>query len=1820
MTLSRVLRLISLIPILFAVPAIAQDGVQDGPQNAVPDHRYVYTQDVDFYGADLTNLFDTTQIACERACSAQSACVAFTFNKRSNACFPKSAITDKQPYSGAMSASKLPTDPQVLSSAAVRAADLGFLSMNDLESAGIFVGNNARRLPVGDANLDDLIAAMVSSSQTGATRSALGWAGKAVAVSDRADLWVRYARLSLREAKRDGNSNRTRNRREAVSAAINAYLRASDAGARVDALAVMAEALEANRRGRDMIPALRLAFSITPRDDLDAALDEAIGKYGFRIVEHRVDNNAAAPRICAEFSEKLVQAGVDYEPFVRIEGKGLVVQADESQLCIDGVEHGVRYNVTFRQGLPAGSGEALHKDVRLVLYVKDRNPVVRFPGRAYVLPRSAQAALPVETVNVDTLDLKLRRVSDRNLVRAIRESYFGKPLSTYEDQQFSSDLAEEIWTGKGDVQNTLNADMTTRLPMGDVLAGETAGIYALSASVPGQDPYDYPAATQWFVLSDLGLSTWVGVDGMQVSVRRLADTAPRSGVKLTLISRANAVLGEVTSDADGFAAFPAGLTRGSGAASPALLMAEDGGQDIAFLPLTDPAFDLSDRGVEGRPPSPPIDTFLTTDRGAYRVGDTIYATALTRDAQAKALTDLPVTAILKRPDGVEYSRHLSQNAAAGGHVFAMQLGFDVPRGAWRLDILSDVDGPALASQTVLVEDFLPERIDFDITLPDAPLRITGSPPVSVDVRYLFGAPGADLAVQGDLRLGATREIAGWDGYQFGRYDTRFGTRTRSIGDAVTDAQGKATLALQLPELNEDPGMPLEAQVILRVSEGSGRPVERRLTKPIVPETAMIGIKPNFDDVLPEGSEASFNLIALDPDGQPADMPVRWTLNKVETRYQWYQLYGNWEWEPTTRRIRQDTGEVTLGSTPLALTAPTEWGEYELVVERIGTPYAASSVQFYSGWYGGDGATDTPDRLDLSLSETEFSVGDTVQVRLVPKSDGVALISVLSNQVIERKAVAVTAGENLIPLEVTDAWGSGAYVTASVLSGMDEATGQNPTRSLGLAHAAVRPDNKALSVSFDTPEVVDGQAGTMRATVLVNGIKSGETAYVTLAAVDVGILNLTGFKAPDTTDHYFGQRRLGVEMRDVYGRLIDGMNGAMGAVRSGGDAAASAQVQSPPPTEELMAFFTGPVQVGPDGRAEVEIIRPAFNGTIKLMAVAWSDSAVGDASKDVVARDPVVVTASLPRFLAPGDQSRLLLELVHATGGSGDMGLQFLADAGVALTGAPTTVTLADQGSQRLSIPVSAREIGDHLITVVLTTPDGKELRKVLTMPVRDNDPEIAVTRQFALGVGETFTFDGNVFAGLRLGTGTATLTAGPLARFDVPGLLRQLDRYPYGCTEQVTSGAMPLLYLSSMAQAAGIGEPAQIDEKIGKAIERILTRQASNGAFGMWRAQSGEFWLDAYVSDFLSRARREGHSVPDLAFAQAMDNLRNRISYAPDFDEGGEDIAYALLVLAREGAASMGDLRYYADTKMNDFGTPLAAAQLGAALAAYGDQVRADTMFRRAGVLLLRDRDRRRAWRSDFGTNLRDTAGVLKLTAEAGSSAIDAATLVSWVGSDKKNLSTQEAAQVVLAAHALTSPEAVPGLKVDGQSVNGPVVKLLSDADPTPAVIENISDIAMDVTMTAYGVPEVPPTAGGYGYAITRSYYTMDGAPAQGPIASGDRMVVVLEVKPFEKVGARLILDDPLPAGFEIDNPNLLRSGEVGGLDWLKTKEAENAEFRSDRFVAAVNHQNSDAFRLAYIVRAVTPGTYHHPAATVTDMYRPEYRANTDTGAVTVTP
>lgn len=1781
-----------------ALPVTAQ------AQDLIPAKRFALTQGVDRPGGDIATAFDTTQEACETACTANAACTEFTYNTAKGACFIKKDAGAESPFAAAMSGIVLTRDAAAEQRAQSRRADLTFVQdweVSQLTAQALGLSDAYRNDGVG---LEDRRQAAADAEADGNLDSAFRHMGDAANLSDSYADWSEFSRLLLAAAAVD-EPNAGSLREQAYWAAANGYLRARTPEEQRDVLLPMAEALEFLGRGSDGLKALRLAHEIAGGEETAGLLAEATGKYGFRILENRVEADSARPRLCATLSEDLVPAGVDYANFVRTPDPTLTVTAQGRDICVGGVTHGQTVSITLREGLPAADGQVLMQSVDITSYIRDRSPAVRFAGRAYVLPRAGDPALPVETVNTTTLDLTLYRVTDRNLIASVQSGYLSAPLADWQESDFSSKTGTEVWNGTATVTQDLNRDVTTRLPMREALANQPSGVFALKAAIPGVDPYETPAGWQFFTVSDLGLTTLSGTDGLHVFVLSLGSAEPKPGIALQLLSTGNEVLATATTDNAGHAMFDAGLTRGTGAAAPGMVIAREGVSDLTFLSLTDPEFDLSDRGVEGREAAPPVDLFVTTDRGAYRAGETIYATALARDGDAKAITGLPLTAILRRPDGIEYSRHLATDTA-GGYVFAMPVAGSAPRGVWRIDMLADLDAAPLASRTLLVEDFLPERIDFALSLPDTPLAVTDRPALTIAAKYLFGAPGADLAVEGETLIRAAKELQGWQGYSFGRADDPFSAVVQSIDPTRTDEAGNVTFPLTLPTVSATT-QPLEALVAIRVAEGSGRPVERKLTKALTPSQPLIGIKPAFDGVLPENGEARFTLVGVGLDGKATPLPVKWTLTRVETTYQWYQSYGAWMWEPVTTRTRVSEGDITLNG-PTEIAAPVKWGEYELAVES--PTGAAASLPFSAGWFAAADVSSTPDTLDLSLDKAAYAAGDTATLRLVPRFAGTALITVLSDRVIAMQAVKVTMGENTIALPVTDDWGAGVYVTASVLRPMDASAGHNPARALGLAHAAIAPGPRALSAEIIAPAESAPRA-PLDVSVKLTGITAGDTAYVTLAAVDQGILNLTAFTPPDPQAYYFGQRKLGVGIRDIYGRLIDGLNGAQGTVRSGGDAGAQARLQAPPPTEQLVAFFTGPVTVGADGIAKASFDLPAFNGTVKLMAVAWSGTGIAQASADVLVRDPVVVTASLPRFLAPGDQSRLLLEIVHATGPAGEMPLAITA-TGLTLGTAPASVTLTEQGKAAIAIPVTATDAGLQTITVTLTTPDGKALVKTLTLPVQSNAPETSRISRFDLKQGETFTFDAAALDGLT--NGRATLAAGPIARLNAPGVLAALDRYPYGCTEQMTSRAMPLLYLDTVAQALDLPHGEDLRARLQESITEILTNQGAEGGFGLWQAGSGDFWLDAFVTDFLSRAKAKGLKVPDTAYRLALDNLRNQVNYAADFDNGGEALAYALYVLAREGAANIGDLRYYADVKAYSFATPAAVAQLGAALAAYGDQTRADTLFQQAEAQLQPD-DTAQTWRSDYGSPYRDAAALLTLATESGSQAIDTEAITNRIATHSGPLSTQEATWTLLAARALT--DGTPNILIDGAPATGPLVRLLGE---TPVAVENTGPDTT-LTVTSFGIPVTPEPAGGNGYAITRSYYTLTGEPADtATVKAGTRLVAVLEVTPFDNGQARLMVTDPLPAGFEIDNPNLLSSGQITealGLDLLT--ETAHSEFRQDRFLSAVDRSDNQPFRLAYVVRAVTPGSYTHPAASVEDMYQPDFRAHGDTGRVNVT-
>ncbi len=550
---------------------------------------------------------------------------------------------------------------------------------------------------------------------------------------------------------------------------------------------------------------------------------------------------------------------------------------------------------------------------------------------------------------------------------------------------------------------------------------------------------------------------------------------------------------------------------------------------------------------------------------------------------------------------------------------------------------------------------------------------------------------------------------------------------------------------------------------------------------------------------------------------------------------------------------------------------------------------------------------------------------------------------------------------------------------------------------------------------------------------------------------------------------------------------------------------------------------------------------------------------------------------------------------------------------------PATVDLTAGGRAVLDLPLRATAVGEHTYRISLTTPDGHLLTRELRLTVQYTDPETARTSQFVLAPGERYRLNDAVLAGFRPSTARATLVAGAGAALDLPGSILRLFTYPYGCTEQIASSLLPLLLAPETVTELGLLTEAEVREQVQAGIDRILTRQGRTGRFGVWSAGGHDLWLDAYATDVLLLAEAHGAQVPATALRMALDNLHNQVARAGTMQDGAAAYAYAFYVLARAGEAAIGDLRYYAGSLAERFDTPLAAAHLGAALAAYGERERAEAMFVQARDLALAGVEPD-GWRTDYGTVLRDRAGLLALAVEAGSRVVDRVQLANLIaqGGPVNRRSTQEVAWALRAAVALGAE--AQGLVLDGRPVVGDVVQLY---DGKPVTLRNSGDTGVTVTVTTFGVPKVAPEAGGVGYTITRSHYTPDGAQADlNAVGVGDRVVVVLEVRPDRGVaGGRLIIDDALAASFEIESANLLREGDIRALDWLAViSDAEMTEARSDRFLAAVEWTSDAPLRLAYVMRAVSPGTFHYPAAKVEDMYRPGNYAVSATDRVTVRP
>ncbi|XBQ17559.1 MAG: alpha-2-macroglobulin [Oceanicaulis sp.] len=1584
-------------------------------------------------------------------------------------------------------------------------------------------------------------------------------------------------------------------------------------------------------------PALQSRPADAPRAAPEADQD-------FAYLRYAINEDSTAPELCLTFSAAL-DPDTDYSAYVAVdEPVSLGVQG--SRLCVGGLNFGQTRTITLREGLPSADGRALESDVETVLSFDDRPAYVGFSGSGIILPRIESDGLAIETVNVDAVEVTVRRLNDRAL--AFRELTDGFTAAEGEWSWTSSreepgELGVEIYRGRVDTAGPANAPQTTVIPVAETIGVLEPGAYYVelydAAALEREDREPGARAARWLIVTDLAFTTYRGETGLETIVRSLDTARTLAGVEVQLIAVSNEILATRVTGADGRASFPAALVNGQDGDRPRLLTAYGPSGDFAVLDLQRAPVDLSDAPVSGRAPSGVADAYVYLDRGIYRPGETIRATALYRGPAGEAVADRAGSLTLYQPNGLEYAvRRFERAPDAGGIQFDFDLPAAAARGVWRLAAALDGVG-TVGQQSFQVEDFVPQRVALDLTADDeTPMRAGETRPIEADVRFLYGAPGAGLPIEGTARVQTDPSpFEGYGEYSFGLHDEPFGEEMFDLPRTTADGAGEASIPVEIGRRGADATRPLRVRAVIRVQEPGGRAVSDDVRIPYRPRDLYLGLKPEFSGRAERNASAAFSLVALDAAGAPRAADAQWRLVRNDVDYDWYRTSGGeWRWRRTETVVPISDGAVRLSGQGAATieTPPLDWGDYEITVSANGQELASRS--FWVGWGGRteDGEA-APDQVRVAGPEAPVAVGGEAVVTVRAPYAGRADIVVATDRVISLRQMELGEEGAEVRLPVTAAWGQGAYVMVTVHTPRDPVDQPLPRRAVGVAYVPVDIDARTFEIELGAPQLAEPN------TIVEIPVRAAggpdEPVFMTLAAVDEGVLLLTRHQSPDPVDFIFGKERLGVDLLDDYGRVLDPNQGAAAQMRSGGDQIGGAGLSVVP--TETIALFEGPVSLGRNGEGVIRLDLPDFNGELRLMAVAWSRSGLGAASQPMTVRDPVAAELILPRFLAPGDTAEATLTLDNVDGPEGVYAAAIDAEGAVAVRNGETEGQLPRGERVDTPVTIAGDSEGIGRLALSVTGPDGFAASSAY--PIQIRSPWLPETRsqQIILGPGESYSPAPQLLDGFTPGSGSVQVSASATP-IDAAALYASLRLYPYACTEQVTSMAMPLVYAGRLSALAGTDGPEDANLEVRRTLETVLSRQGADGAFGMWRMGDGDAsaWLGAYTTDFVARAAAAGHPVPPAALDRALAALQP-VSQGEIWRSGYEDpnpnprwtsdtreaiidrsAAYALYVLARAGQADRSRLRYMHDERLSAIASPLARAQIGAALAAVGDEARSVSAFEAAVEAL--------GYRNDgdwYQTPLRDFAAVLALAAEAGRTDV-VEFLASRIGRDQPEpsmLTTQEKAWLVMAAAALAGDADTLPVSYSGDAANPASVRYDADTLDAAGAFTNTGQQPVFLSVFSRGAPDGPPAPASNDLRLEKQVTDTAGRSINSTLAQGDRLVVALTLRPERRAMRSYVIADLLPAGWEIEAVlQPADAGPQGAYAFLGQLDfAQIAEARDDRFVAAVEarrREDGDPVRLAYLVRAVTPGEFALPGAVAEDMYAPQVNARTGAGRVRI--
>ncbi|MDO9512494.1 MAG: MG2 domain-containing protein [Bacteroidales bacterium] len=1493
-------------------------------------------------------------------------------------------------------------------------------------------------------------------------------------------------------------------------------------------------------------------------------------------------------------------------------------------------------------------------------------PAVRLINTGVILPNTGNLAFPFEAANLKAVDVKVIKIFENNIKQFLQVNSLN---GSDELRRVGSVVAKKTINLDGDKLLDLHKWNQFSLDLNDLIKNEPGAIYQISIGFKQEyslyncisttgttsnsdedsdedsyyeeegyysddyNNYYYPRGYRWnqkdnpchvsyytgdrwikqnVLASNLGLIAKKGSgDKMLFVVNDLKTTKPIGNATLEIYNYQNQLIAKGNTNSDGLAEI-------SIKQIPYLLIASDGAQK-AYLRLDDgSSLSLSKFDISGDIIQEGIKGFIYAERSVWRPGDTLHLMFMLEDKLKSIPAQHPVSLELYNPMGQLVKKMIRTESIQGIYNFRTYTSSEAPTGTWNVKIKI---GGAFFQKSIRIETIMPNRLKINLDFGEGLYKdknVNGT----LQVLWLHGAAAKNLNAKIEATLTKTKtSFKKYPDYSFDDPTRAFEGETKTIFDNAIDENGKAKITAEFNTENA-PGM-LNAIFVTRIFEPGGSFSIDKMNVPYYPYNSFIGINiPSVEksrQTLVTDKNYPVDIISVDQQGRllPGTKTVEVQLYKIEWRWWWDRSdedltnYNTSAYHKPIKRelLTLNNGE---GKYNLKINYP-EWGRYLLrVCDNQGGH--ASAKSFYVDW-GSEYAHMSKDQpggatmLSFTSDKSNYNVGENVVLTIPTGNEGRAFISIESgSRIIQTHWVNVTTGQTKFEFKATQEMTPNVYVNVSLLQPHAQTLNDLPIRMYGIIPLMIEDPATKLQPIITMNEVLRPEEKT---SISVSE-KNGKEMSYTIAIVDEGLLDLTRFKTPDPWNNFYAREALGVKTWDLYDNVIGAWAAQLARMFSiGGDDYKRPKDDKKAKRFKPVVISLGPFHLEKGQKKTHKFTIPQYIGSIRAMVVAGYEGTYGSAEKTVPVRKPLMLLATLPRVIGPGETVSLPVNIFAMEKNMRNVTVEVQANPLFSIIGDNSTqVQFTEVGDKMVNFELKAKSSPGIGKVKIVARSGSEKAEYEVEIDVRNPNPYITNVIDTIIEAGQTVSL-GYIPVGMT-GTNKGLLEVSSFPPINLGKRIDYLVQYPYGCVEQTTSSVFPQLFLSQFMELS-TARKSETEYNVKAGILRLSTFQIPDGGLAYWPGsnQSDE-WSTTYAGHFMIEAQMLGYNLPP-AFMDQWKRFQKKQatnwSLSP-YERSTLVQAYRLYTLALAKAPELGAMnRLKEQTGLSvESSWCLAAAYQ---LAGQPEVAKAITAKITTTVKKYTELG------TSYGSDLRDKAMILDALSLMGEKSKAAPLMKEISGqlSSPEWLSTQTTAYCLVALAKFIHKNSISDKLSFTSKINNESLKINTSSpfSQTNFTIKNTNKGHIEIKNTGKGMifarillTGQPETGQSQGSAennlkIDVVYRSMDGKEinVEKLQQGSDFMAEVTVFNPGIRGNyEQMALSQIFPSGWEIHNSRLF-----GNENGIKSSPATYQDIRDDRVYTYFNINKNQKLMYYVLLNASYTGRFFMPSTQCEAMY-----------------